>query len=99
MSVLIALRRNVEFERNQNRKLHKCMQILRKYHTFLYFHRYRRIVHWEVAIKEKNSIQGAYLLLRRFKNRLKAFDSVIAKIETAKVNVNEFELLKRSLER
>ena len=55
-AVITALRRNVEFEQKQSRKLHRCMVILRKYHTFLYFHRYRRIIHWEVAIKEKDSI-------------------------------------------
>ena len=75
------------------------MQVLRKFHTFWFFHKYRRIVHWEVAIKEKDSIQGAYLLLRRFKNRLKNFDNVVAQIQDSKVGIVEFEDLKRSLEK
>ena len=47
------------------------MNILRKHHTFWFFHKYRRIINWEVQMKEKNGIQGAYLLLKRYKNRLK----------------------------
>ena len=81
LSCLGALRRNVEFARSRTRKLQRCMVTLRKYHTFFFFHKYRRIVHWEVAIKEKDRIQGAYLLLRRFKNRLKNFDQVIGTIQ------------------
>ena len=56
ISVIKALRRNVENEKNQSRKLHRSMAILRKYHTFLYFHRYRRIIHLEVVIRSKDSI-------------------------------------------
>ena len=87
----------MEYGKGADRKINKCMQILRKFHTFSFFHRYRKIVHWEVVIKSKDSIQGAYLLLRRFKNRLKNFDSVIAQMQDKKVEVHEFELLKRSL--
>ena len=56
------------------------MCILRKYHTFRFFHKYRRNVQVEVQIKEKNNIQGAYLLLKRFKNRLKTFDETLSQV-------------------
>ena len=55
-SVLQVLRQNVVLERAHERKMQRCMQILRKFHTFWFFHKYRRIVHWEVQIKEKDSI-------------------------------------------
>ena len=72
-------------------------EILRKFHTFKFFHKYRRNVQLEVQIKEKNSIQGAYLLLKRFKNRLKVFDETLIKIEKQKVGMNDFNELKTSL--
>ena len=99
LSVLRVLRDNVKLERATEKKLQRCMQVLRKFHTFWFFHKYRRIVHWEVQIKEKDSIQGAYLLLRRFKNRLKNFDNVVAQIQDSKVGIVEFDDLKRSLEK
>ena len=32
------------------------MNTIRKFHTFWFFHKYRRIIHFEVQIKEKNNI-------------------------------------------
>ena len=56
VSVFTALKRNIIYEKGANRKINRCMQILRKFHTFAFFHRYRRIVHWEVVIRSKDSI-------------------------------------------
>ena len=70
-SVLRVLRHNVQVKRANKKKVVHMMNILRKHHTFWFFHKYRRIINWEVQMKEKNGIQGAYLLLKRYKNRLK----------------------------
>ena len=75
------------------------MNTLRKFHTFWHFHKYRRIIHWQVKLKEKDSIQGAYLLLKRYKNRLKAFDSTLSIINKNKVDQEDFDTLKLSLEK
>ena len=37
------------------------------------------------------------MLLKRFKNRLKAFDETLIKIEKQKVSMNDFNELKTSL--
>lgn len=76
-SLFDVLRKNVEKEKIRRRKITRCMLTLRKFHTFLFFHKYRRTVHWETQIKSKDSIQGAYLLLKRYKNRLKGFDETL----------------------
>jgi len=75
MAALIGvLRKNVLVKKENKRKVVRMMNTLRKFHTFWFFHKYRRIINWEVKMKEKDSIQGAYLLLKRYKNRLKMFD-------------------------
>ena len=59
--------------------------------------------HWkrqaslESQIKDKSKIEGAYLLLRRFKNRLKMLDEIVRVIHEKKVEVRDFEVLKASL--
>ena len=45
-------------------------------------------------IKDKNKIEGAYLLLRRFKNRLKVFDETMKAIHETKANLSDLEDLK-----
>ena len=40
----------------------------------------------ETYIKDKSKIEGAYLLLKRFKNRLKNYDTALAKLNETKVN-------------
>lgn len=50
------LRENVNKEKAKKQKIVRCMLTLRKFHTFIFFHRYRRIVHWETQIKSKDSI-------------------------------------------
>ena len=45
-------------------------------------------------IKDKNKIEGAYLLLRRFKNRLKVFDETMKAMHETKANLSDLEDLK-----
>lgn len=48
---------------------------------------------------DKNKIEGAYLLLKRFKNRLKNFDSALEKVHEQKADKKDFIQLKASLDR
>lgn len=89
--------KQIKIERNK--KISRMMFTLRKFHTFWQFHKYRRIVHWEVQMKSKDSIQGAYLLLKRYKNRLKAFDQTLLAMNENKVEKTEFNALKMSVDK
>lgn len=75
------------------------MNVIRKFHTFWFFHKYRRQINYEVTIKEKDRIGGAYLLLKRYKNRLKAFDQTLSTINATKVDKVEYDKFKLSLEK
>ena len=48
---------------------------------------------------DKDKIEGAYLLLKRFKNRLKNFDIALEKVHEMKANKEDFFRLKQSLDR
>ena len=48
---------------------------------------------------DKDKIEGAYLLLKRFKNRLKNFDIALEKVHEMKANKEDFFKLKQSLDR
>ena len=65
------------------------------YHTF---RRYHRNVNYETTIKNKSKIEGAYLLLKRYKNRLKNFDSALAQIDSNKADKQELAQLAKSLD-
>ena len=39
---------------------------------------------------DKSKIEGAYLLLKRFKNRLKQFDVALEKVDNLKANKTDF---------
>lgn len=54
---------------------------------------------WETQIKEKGKIDGAYLLLKRFKNRLKAFDETLGIISKTKADLTEIASLKKTFEK
>ena len=71
---------------------------VRKYHLFHEFKRLNLQTNAMAAVRDKNKIDGAYLLMKRFKNRLKAFDSALQAIEKAKVNTADFERLKATLD-
>lgn len=55
-SLVCVLRQNVLVKKQDKRKVVCMMNTLRKFHTFWFFHKYRRIINWEVQMKEKNSI-------------------------------------------
>ena len=57
------------------------------------FRKYAKQVSYEKQLKDKDKIDGAYLLIKRFKNRLKGFDEVIKKISAEKASLNQFEKL------
>ena len=47
---------------------------------------------------DKSKIEGAYLLLKRFKNRLKTFDTALEKVHELKANKEDFVKLKQSVD-
>ena len=49
-------------------------------------------------LKNKDKIEGAYLILKRFKNRLKGIDEVVKKVDQEKVNRTEFKKLEASMD-
>lgn len=55
-AVIVALRRRISDNRARKQKIARMMYTLRKHHTFWHFHKFRRIVHWQVQMKEKDSI-------------------------------------------
>ena len=64
------------------------------YHAF---RRYAKQVSYEKQLKDKDKIDGAYLLIKRLKNRLKGLDEVIKKISAEKASLELFEKLKQSV--
>jgi len=52
---------------------------------------------WEQQIFDKGKIDGAYLLLKRFKNRLKVFDTALEHMHSTKLEKSEFEYVKNAL--
>ena len=45
-------------------------------------------------MKNKDKIEGAYVLIKRFKNRLKGFDEVIKQVSEEKVSHAELKNMK-----
>jgi len=64
--------------------------IMRKYILYHSWRRYARQANFETQLKEKGRIEGAYILLKRFKNRLKHFDSTFKTITDQKADLKEF---------
>ena len=83
----------------RNKKLSRMMHIMRKYHIYHFFKKYSRIINIEREIREKGNIEGAYLLLKRYKNRLKIFDQALSLLSKNKVSVTEFNELKESVDK
>ena len=98
-SVMRVFRNLKQAKMEKFKKVSRMMIVIRKYHTFWQFHKYRRIIHWEVQMKSKDSIQGAYLLLKRYKNRLKGFDQTLLTMNENKVEKTAFNELKMSVDR
>ena len=47
---------------------------------------------------DRSKIEGAYLLLKRFKNRLKTFDTALNKVHDLKADKKDFTELQQSLD-
>ena len=71
---------------------------MRKYQKFHAFRKLLQKTSWEAQIKDKGKIEGAYLLLKRFKNRLKQFDHGLEKINEKKVDKAELSILSDKLD-
>ena len=69
-------------------KLVKNLNKLQLYHAF---RRYHKKTSWELALKDKSKIDGAYLLLKRYKNRLKNYDIALERIDQKKCDKSDFE--------
>jgi hypothetical protein len=67
-SVFLENKREKIKERN---KMAKMFRYFRKYHLAENFNRFKAKTSWETQIRDKSKIDGAYLLLKRFKHRLK----------------------------
>ena len=65
-----------------------CLGKQQLYHAF---RKYHRQVNFEIALKDKSKIDGAYLLLKRYKNRLKNFDFALQKMENKKAEKSEIQ--------
>ena len=46
-------------------------------------------------LKDKSKIDGAYLLIKRFKNRLKGLDEVVRRVNSEKANRIDLERLEK----
>ena len=66
---------------------------LRKYHIFHEFRKMHQKTSSIALIRDKNKIEGAYLLMKRFKNRLKAFDQAIQAMNVRKADVTDLDKL------
>ena len=88
---------NVVSNKRKRKQINRAGYIFRKFHIYQYFQKYRRNVNLEIQIREKSNIQGAYLLLKRYKNRLKAFDEALCKMNLSKVDLADFNALKMSV--
>ena len=62
----------------------------RKFHLYHEFKRMYVQTNRMAQIKDKSKIDGAYLILKRFKLRLKAFDTALQAVNEQKVNKIEF---------
>ena len=67
-----------KYSKGKGRRMFKHFLKFQIYHAF---RRYHKQVSWEIAIKDKSKIEGAYLLLKRFKNRLKNYDIALERVE------------------
>ena len=78
--------------RRQKLRCYRVVEILRSYTLYHMMRRWRRQASFETAVREKSKIDGAYILIKRFKNRLKALDQAVERLHTLKANqveVNE----------
>ena len=93
LQVLVAEAVNGKKEKTSIKNMIRHFSKLQLYHVF---RKYHRNSNYEAALKDKSKIDGAYLLLKRFKNRLKNYDLALAQIEGRKADKQELtQLAKR----
>ena len=96
--VMAAWRKHTSDSLSNDRKVAKLMQVLRKHQKFHAFRKFIQKTRWEIQLKDRDKIEGAYLLLKRFKNRLKQLDHALEKINQRKVDKEEMQELARSVD-
>ena len=84
-------------EKKEKAKIGRVTQIVRKFILYHSWRRYAKNITYVTALKDKSKIDGAYLLIKRFKNRLKSIDDVMRRINIEKANHADFEQLKASM--
>ena len=93
-----ALRASLDIRAAEEKKIKKMVDKFKKFHIGQAFKRYRQQAMWEVQLREKDKIEGAYLLLKRFKNRLKNMDSALEKLNEKKSDRSELAILSESVD-
>ncbi len=61
----------------QERLLNLMLRSFRRYHLFHEFNKLNLQTNRVALVRDRDKINGAFLLLKRFKNRLKAFDEAM----------------------
>lgn len=80
-------------------RVRKLLRIFRKYQTFHAFVKFCKKTNWELMLKDRSRIDGAYLLLKRFKGRLKLFDQALEKLHDDKASKDDLDTLALSLDK
>lgn len=93
----IALKENRDHQVKEKGKIVRCMTAIKKYILYHSWRRYARNVRYENMLQNRDKIEGAYILIKRFKNRLKGFDGAIKKVSDEKADREDFVKLKQSL--
>jgi len=77
----------------QCKKVQRLLNVFRKYQLHHGWAKFSKKVNWEIQLMERGRIDGAYLLLKRFKGRLKMFDKALEKMHSDKTSKEEFNNL------
>jgi len=70
----------------------------KKFHQFTELRKFKMQTSLLAQIRDKDKINGAYLLLKRFKNRLKAFDTALHALDKTKATIIDLNHLSSSLD-
>ena len=97
--VFDTLRNNADKNLKDRNKISRLMNVFRKYQMHHGFAKYKKQANWEADLMDRGRIDGAYLLLKRFKGRLKQFDKALERIYDEKASKQEFERLTLSLDK
>ena len=73
--------------------MRRLVRIYKRILLYSRFKRYASQVLYEVQLRDKSKIDGAYLLLKRYKNRLKKFDSALERIYEIKADKSQVEII------